>query len=158
MYRKWLGKCILLICLFRQNCPFHLITFTLALMSVFYQWKAPLLGHWNLTQSAKGLSVAGLSQHTEAETKWSFWGRHFPIHLLPWNFLHYWLKFYAICSQSPIDNKSTMVQVMAWKQAITWTIDGHVLWQHRVKCWVFYRTIVLIHTLPIDKNFLTALW
>ena len=48
-------------------------------------------------------------------TKWPpFRRRNFQMHFHEWNVLCFDLNFNDVCSKGPIDNNSTLVQVMAW--------------------------------------------
>ena len=50
------------------------------------------------------------------------------MHFLKWKFSNFVKISQEFVPKGPVDEKSALVQVMAWCQAITWTNDDAVLW------------------------------
>ena len=61
------------------------------------------------------------------ETKWlTFYRQHFQIHFTERKFLYFDWNFNEVCSYCLVNNKSSLVQLMAWCQAIIWISDDPV--------------------------------
>ena len=94
------------------------------LISSFFHWGNPLD-----QRSAKELQ--GLCSPPPVQNGRNFGRRYFQMHFLWMKIMKFWFKFHW--NLFPIDNKSVLVQVMAWRiwrqAAITWTNDGPVHWR-----------------------------
>ena len=72
---------------------------------------------------------ASVSSYIGPLGKWPlFCRRYFQMRFVEWKHIHFIPILLNAVSKGPIDSKSTLVQLMAWRQVITWTNDDPVIW------------------------------
>ena len=69
-------------------------------------------------------NIRGIFQHIEAETKLlPFWRRYIQTHFGGWKLLYFDASSLKCVPQCSVNNKSALVQIMAWR----WTATSHFL-------------------------------